>query len=75
MNNINLDDIKLAIFDFDNTLAIHKDKDYLKYRRENEDNFLNYYLKAYLNPNFFYENIEPCTKSDNLYKLITVLRN
>ena len=75
MNNINLDNIKVAIFDFDNTLAIHKDKDFLKHRRESEDNFLNYYLKAYLNPNSFYEDIEPCTKSDKLYKLITALKN
>ena len=75
MNNINLDNIKVAIFDFDNTLAIHKDKDFSKHRRESEDNFLNYYSKAYLNPNVFYEDIEPCIKSDNLYKLITILRN
>ena len=27
---INLSNIKVAIFDFDDTLAIHKDKDYKK---------------------------------------------
>ena len=75
MTNINLDNIKVAIFDFDNTLAIHKDKDFSKHRRESEDKFLNYYLKAYLNPNSFYEDIEPCTKSDKLYELITALKN
>lgn len=26
--------IKLAVFDFDDTLAIHKDKDYLEHREE-----------------------------------------
>lgn len=35
---IDLSSIKVAIFDFDDTLAIHKDKDYLKHRNENEEN-------------------------------------
>ena len=48
MTNIILDNIKVAIFDFDTTLAIH---------------------------NSFYEDIEPCTKSDKLYELITFLKN
>ena len=37
---IDLSSIKVAIFDFDDTLAIHKDKDYLKHRNENEENLL-----------------------------------
>lgn len=72
---IDIDNIKVAIFDFDDTLAIHKDKNYLKRRYENEDNYLNYYLKAYLNPNCFYETIEPCDISASIYKLINILKN
>ena len=67
---IDLSSIKVAIFDFDDTLAIHKDKDYLKHRNENEENLLNYYLNAYLNPESFYETIEPCSISDSLQNLI-----
>lgn len=71
---INLNNIKVAIFDFDDTLAIHKDKDYIKHRNENEENLLNYYLNAYLNPNSFYESIEPCNISKSIFKLINILR-
>ena len=53
---ISLKNIKVAIFDFDDTLAIHKDVDYQKHRNENEEKLLNYYLNAYLNPEKFYEN-------------------
>lgn len=67
---INLDSIKVAIFDFDDTLAIHKDKDFVKHRNENEEKLLNYYLNAYLNPESFYETIEPCYISDSLQNLI-----
>ena len=45
-------------------------KDYLKHRNENEENLLNYYLNAYLNPESFYETIEPCSISDSLQNLI-----
>ena len=71
---INLNNIKVAIFDFDDILAIHKDKDYIKHRNKNEENFLNYYLKAYLNPNSFYKFIEPCNISESILKLINILR-
>lgn len=73
--NVNLGNIKVAIFDFDDTLAIHKDRDFLKHRSENEDTYLNFYLNAYLNPETFYENIEICDKSSSLYKIINILRN
>ena len=53
---ISLSNIKIAIFDFDDTLAIHKDKDYIKHRNENEESLLSYYLDAYLNPEKFYGN-------------------
>ena len=71
---INLNNIKVAIFDFDDTLAIHKDKDYKEHRNETEEKFLNYYLNAYLNPNSFYESIEPCNVSKSIFKLISILR-
>lgn len=75
IGNINLDNIKVVIFDFDDTLAIHKDKDFCKHRRESEDKYLGYYLNAYKNPNTFYEDIEPCIKSEILYKFINNLRD
>ena len=40
------ENIKVVIFDFDDTLAIHKDKDYLKHRNESEDRRLSYYLNG-----------------------------
>ena len=71
---INLNNIKVAIFDFDDTLAIHKDTDYAKHRNENEEKLQNYYLNAYLNPNSFYESIEQCNMSKSIFKLISILR-
>lgn len=71
---IDLNNLKVAIFDFDDTLAIHKDKNYIKHRNQNENNLLNYYLNAYLNPNSFYESIEPCNISESILKLINILR-
>ena len=62
LEDINLDNIKIVIFDFDDTLAIHKDKDYLKHRNESEEKRLDYYLNAYQNPEIFYKKIEPCVK-------------
>ena len=56
MNNIgiNLNNIKVAIFDFDDTLAINEDKEFLNHRSKNEETYLNYYLNVYLNPEIFY---------------------
>lgn len=73
--DINIKDIKIVIFDFDGTLAIHKDKDFIKHRNESENKRLGYYLNAYKNPETFYENIEPCVKSEILYNFINELRN
>lgn len=75
IENINLDNTKVVIFDFDNTLAVHKDKDFCKHRRESEDKYLGYYLNAYKNQNTFYEDIEPCIKSEVLYNFIIELRS
>lgn len=75
IENINLENIKVVIFDFDDTLAIHKDKDFGKHRRESQDKYLGYYLKAYKNPKTFYEYIEPCIRSEILYNFIVKLRS
>lgn len=75
IKNINLENIRVVIFDFDDTLAIHKDKDFCKHRRESEEKYLGYYLNAYKNPNVFYEDIEQCIKSEVLYDFITDLRS
>ena len=75
LEDINLDNIKIVIFDFDDTLEIHKDKDYLKHRNESEEKRLDYYLNAYQNPEIFYKKIEPCVKSKILSNLINELRS
>ena len=75
IENINLDNIKVVIFDFDDTLAIHKDNDFSIHRRESEEKRLGYYLNAYQNPDTFYEDIEPCIRSQVLYNFINDLRN
>ena len=75
LDNLNLDNIKVVIFDFDGTLAIHRDKDFIKHHNESEDKRLNYYSNAYQNPNSFYEKIELCDKSEILYNFINKLRN
>jgi len=72
---MDLSNIKVVIFDFDGTLAIHKDKDFVKHRNENIDKRLNYYANAYQNPSNFYVDIEPCDRSEVLYNLIQELRN
>ena len=73
--NIDLNNIKVVIFDFDGTLAIHRDKDFVKHRNETEDKRLNYYSNAYQNPDSFFEDIELCDRSEVLYNLIEELRN
>ena len=74
LDDINLNNIKVVIFDFDDTLAIHKDKDFSKHRSESEENFVNFYLNAYSKPDSFYDEIEPCIKSEILYDFIEKLR-
>lgn len=74
LDNVDLNNIKVAVFDFDETLAIHKDKDFTKHRSESEENFTNWYYNAYKNSDNFYEEIEPCIKSEILYDLINNLR-
>ena len=75
LEDINLDNIKIVIFDFDGTLAIHKDKEFNIHRRESEDKFISFYENAYKYADIFYEEIEPCVKSEVLYNFINELRN
>ena len=75
MNKIDLNKIKVVIFDFDNTLATHKDFDFAKHRNKDKETRLNYYLNAYLYPDTFYETIEPCTRNEALYKLANILKD
>ena len=72
-NNIDLNLIKVAIFDFDETLALHKSLDYMK--ATDEDMFISYYVNAYNNPENFYEVVDPCIPNEDICKLISILRN
>ena len=74
MKDFDLKKIKVAIFDFDDTLAFHRDKDYSKKRENDYEVFLNFYKDSYLNPNDFYEKIEVCDMADYMYKFIDNLR-
>lgn len=75
LSDIDLSNIKLVIFDFDDTLAIHKDRDFMKKHFENgQENKNNYYFDAYMNPDSFYDDIEPCEKSEVLYSFVNILR-
>lgn len=75
MNNIDLKKIKVVIFDFDDTLAIHKDPNFSITRGEREENYISFYEKAYKYPEIFYEEIEPCYKSERMFNFIKELRN
>lgn len=66
------ENIKLAIFDFDDTLAIHMDQEYGKHRHEN--GIENYYKNAFEHPDSFYDEIEPCKISKDMFNLIGYLR-
>lgn len=70
---MNLSNIKIAAFDFDDTLAVHKDKDYVVHRKAlNEDN---YFKTAYLCPTEFYESIEVCIAPLEMQSFISYLRS
>lgn len=70
---MNLASIKVAAFDFDDTLAVHRDTDYVAHRKAlNEDN---YFKMAYLCPNEFYERIEICTAPFEMQSFISYLRS
>lgn len=63
---------RLAIFDFDDTMALHKDRDYVKHRKETGES--EYYRKAFEHPYTFYEIMEPCDESEELKNLIGYFR-
>ena len=68
---MNLESIKIVAFDFDDTLAVHKDKFYVEHRKAlNEDNYIR---AAYLHPDVFYEEIEPCTAPLEMQNFISYL--
>ena len=46
----------------------------MKHRNETEENYINFFSNAYVNPDIFYEEIEPCTRNEKLYNLINNLR-
>lgn len=62
-----LENIKVAIFDFDDTLAVHQDKDYRIHRKENGNK---YFIDAYKNPKDFYEKIELCIAPESMKTLV-----
>ena len=74
INDIDTSNIKVVIFDFDDTLAIHKDRDFIKHRDESEEKRIAHYLNGYKNPETFYEEIDPCARSELLYNFINELR-
>ena len=75
ISDIDTSNVKVVIFDFDDTLAIHEDREFIKHHYESEEKRLTYYSTAYLNPENFYEDIEPCFRSEVLYNFINELRN
>ena len=75
ISDIDTSNVKVVIFDFDDTLAIHEDREFIKHHYESEEKRLAYYSTAYLSPENFYEDIEPCFKSEVLYDFINELRN
>lgn len=74
-NNLKLGSMRVVIFDFDGTLAIHRDKKYVEHRNGSESKRLDYYSDAYQNPNDFFKDMEPCDRSEELYNFINDLRN
>lgn len=64
--------LKIAFFDFDNTLALHIDNEYVeRLKRYGEDK---YYANAFEFPDVFYENIEQCIASVEMVELVNYLR-
>lgn len=62
--------IKLAIFDFDDTLAVYKDKSYFNHRNE-EDTF---YLDAYLYPDIFYDEIAGAYPPEEMKSIVALCK-
>ena len=73
IKKIDLSKIKLAVFDFDFTLADHQNKGYAAYWKE-LDNSRTFYLEAYLHPETFYEETEVCAAPEAMRALVAYLR-
>lgn len=58
------------MFDFDDALDIHKDKDYSQHRNGGND----YFIQAYLYSDVFYETIESCYPSPILQGVVAYCR-
>lgn len=65
---ISLNNIKLAVFDFDDTLAVHSDREYAQNRTDS------YYEQAYTNPEIFYNKIQICTAPISMSNLVGYCR-
>lgn len=63
--------IKIAFFDFDDTLAIHRDKFYVERRAKYGEN--EYFKNAYLYPNRFYDDIAACYVPEETLNLVAWL--
>ena len=70
---IDLTKIRLAVFDFDFTLAEHRNKGYAAYWKE-LDNSRTFFREAYLHPETFYEETEVCTAPEAMRALVAYLR-
>ena len=65
---LSLKNIKIAVFDFDDTLAIHKNRAYAVDRTND------YFVQARQFPEIFYTEIEPCYALDEMRRLVAVCR-
>ena len=74
LTDVALDRIKMVIFDFDETLALHKDKEYTKHRGESDAAFAEFFATAYQTPEGFYDTVEPCERNEALFSFIAELR-
>lgn len=64
--------VKLVIFDFDGTLAIHQNHDYIERRERN--GLQEYFAEAFKHPDTFYETFDPCVSNPQLVKMVELCR-
>lgn len=70
-----IENIKVAVFDFDETLAKHINPNYQNERRKNDDNFTAFYVESYIHPDTFYDKVEQCIAPVKMQALVKELRN
>lgn len=63
-------DIKLAIFDYDDTLAVYKDNYYYNHREEGA-----YYMDAYLHPDSFYDKVAGAYPPEEMKSLVALCKS